>query len=117
LCFSAKIFLLYILKKGGGGIYLMSITDSVRSTLTGSVVLFNTLNTTLTFSYDPGGTEYFVPQFTQFTRSFSTTACLTRDQSLDQDNLAINPIRSYPNADTDKLAILNDNKNKIGVYR
>lgn len=92
----------------------MSTMDFVRGILTGSVVLFDTLNTA--FSYDPCGTKHFV-QFTQFTRSFSTTACLTRDQSLDQDDLTINPIRSYPNADTDKLAILNDNKDKIGVYR
>ena len=34
-----------------------------------------------------------------------------------EDNLPIVPVRSYLNADTDKFAILEDNRGKVGVYR
>ena len=34
-----------------------------------------------------------------------------------RDNLAIIPVRSYLNADVEKFTILQDNKDRIGIYR
>ena len=34
-----------------------------------------------------------------------------------RDNLAIIPVRSYLNADIDEFTILQDNKDRIGIYR